>query len=47
MVSWLSRPGVPPGILVIWDMDRIEVLEHVIGAFSVSVRCRVRGNMED
>lgn len=32
---------------MIWDVDRIEVLEHVIGAFSVSIRCRVKGRVEE
>lgn len=42
--GWLALPswGASGGILVIWDVDRIEVLEHILGAFSVLVRCRVK-----
>lgn len=40
LLSW----GASGGILVIWDVGKIEVLEHVIGAFSVSIRCRVKGD---
>lgn len=47
--SWLALPswGAFGGILVIWDVDRIEVLDHVLGAFLVSVRCRVKGQLDE
>lgn len=43
-----AKLGGPPvlgcfrGILVISDADRIEVMEHGIEAFAVSIRCRVK-----
>lgn len=32
---------------MIWDADRTEVLEHEIEAFSVSIRFRMKGKVED
>lgn len=28
---------------MVWDVDRMVVLEHIVGAYSISVRCRVKG----
>lgn len=41
--SWLALPswGASGGILVIWDENKLEVLEHELGAFSVAIRCKV------
>lgn len=47
--GWSSLPswGASGGILLIWDLDKIEVLEQEIGAFSFSIRCRLKREMED
>lgn len=39
---WLSLPswGASGGILLMWNEDSVEVLDHEIRAFSISVRCR-------
>lgn len=37
----LSR-GASGGILTVWDVDRVEVLEHEIRAFSIAIRCRLK-----
>lgn len=42
--EWLALPsrGSSGGILLIGDKDRIEVLEHEIETFSISIRCRLK-----
>lgn len=42
--NWLVLPsqGASRGILTDWDVDRVEVLEHEIGAFSIAIRCRLK-----
>lgn len=40
---WVALPsrGASGGILMIWNKNRIEMLEHEVGAFSISIRCRM------
>lgn len=39
--SWGGR------ILMIWDVDKIEVLEHELGPFSISLRCKLKGKSDE
>lgn len=34
--------GAFGGILIIWDDNKIEMMEHEIGAFSISIKCKFR-----
>lgn len=43
LTSW----GAPGGILFIWDVDKVEVLEYEIEAFSVSAKCRFKWKIEE
>lgn len=45
--KWLALPslGASGGILLVWDVDKTEVLDHEIGAYSIAIRCRLRLSM--
>lgn len=47
--QWLALPswGALCGILMIWNGARVKVLEHEVGAFSISVRCRMVNMLEE
>lgn len=32
---------------MIWNADKVEILEHEIGAFSISVLSRLQGGLEE
>lgn len=42
--KWLVLPswGASEDILMVWDVNRVEVLDHEIGAFSIAIRCRLK-----
>lgn len=42
--AWMALPswGASRGILLIWDVDKVDVLDHKIGAYSVSVRYKLK-----
>lgn len=39
--------GALGGILMIWNEDKVEVVEHEVGAFSISVHCGKINVLED
>lgn len=41
--SWLTLPywGALGGILLIWNENKLEILDHEIITFSVSIRCKL------
>lgn len=47
--AWLALPSwvASGGILLLCDVDKVDVLDHEIGAFFVFVRCRLKWNVED
>lgn len=46
---WLALPlwVASSGILLIWNEDKVEVMDHKIGAFSISVHCKTKNGLED
>lgn len=48
IASWLSLPlwGSSSGILV-WNDEKLKVLDNEVGAFSISIQCRVLNEFED
>lgn len=48
-ISWLALPSwrALGGILLLWNADILEVLVHEIGAYSVSIRCRLVGSFDE
>lgn len=47
--AWLVllAMGASRGILLIWDINKVEVLDSEVGAYSMSVRCRLRSCVEE
>lgn len=47
--EWLALPfgGASGGILIIWNGDMVEIIEHEIGAYSIMIRGRLLGGLED
>lgn len=47
--EWLMLPswGASGGILLIWDPNKVDVLDHDIGAYSISPKCKLKRTADE